>query len=165
MKVGFSPGRTSLCTLHFDGGSRGVQPPEMQRIDMAFRPGPLPVSQELPERQPCPTPTPPPQSPQFHERKPVTANSIQFVSRNKALLRFAHRSQNKNKRVTTGWTKRHRQQKRRPRAALFVKTNFRTKAYNVDSISKPQASSRASGIYFEFLFLRAHSRSRVDRIY
>ncbi len=39
------------------------------------------------------------------------------------------------------------------------------KVYNVDSISKPQASRRASGIYFEFLFRRAHSRSRVDRMY
>jgi hypothetical protein len=39
------------------------------------------------------------------------------------------------------------------------------KAYNVDSISKPQASSRASGIYFEFLFRLAHSRKRVDRMY
>jgi len=37
--------------------------------------------------------------------------------------------------------------------------------YNVDSISNPQASSSASGIYFEFLFLRAHSRSLVDRMY
>src|ERR1017187_6177198 len=38
-------------------------------------------------------------------------------------------------------------------------------AYNVDSISKPQASSSASGMYFEFLLRRAHSRKRVDRIY
>lgn len=37
--------------------------------------------------------------------------------------------------------------------------------YRVDSISKPQASKRGSGIYFEFLFLRAHSRSRVERTY
>jgi hypothetical protein len=37
--------------------------------------------------------------------------------------------------------------------------------YNVDSISKPQASRRASGMYFEFLFRRAHSRSRVERMY
>src|SRR3954465_15112961 len=37
--------------------------------------------------------------------------------------------------------------------------------YNVDSISNPQASRRASGMYLEFLFRRAHSRSRVDRIY
>src|SRR5277367_3221050 len=37
--------------------------------------------------------------------------------------------------------------------------------YNVDSISKPQASNRGSGIYFEFLFRRAHSRRRVERKY
>ena len=37
--------------------------------------------------------------------------------------------------------------------------------YNVDSISKPQASRSASGMYFEFLFRRAHSRRRVDRMY
>jgi hypothetical protein len=36
------------------------------------------------------------------------------------------------------------------------------KYYNVDSISKPQASSKASGIYLEFLLRRAHSRRRVD---
>src|SRR6267378_3312576 len=38
-------------------------------------------------------------------------------------------------------------------------------AYRVDSISKPQASSNGSGMYLEFLFRRAHSRSRVDRRY
>ncbi len=38
-------------------------------------------------------------------------------------------------------------------------------AYRVDSISNPQASSSASGMYFEFLFLRAHSRRRVERMY
>src|SRR5208282_4531033 len=37
--------------------------------------------------------------------------------------------------------------------------------YNVDSISKPQASSSASGMYLEFLFRRAHSRNRVERMY
>src|SRR4029077_2174364 len=37
--------------------------------------------------------------------------------------------------------------------------------YRVDSISKPQDSSRGSGMYFEFLFRRAHSRSRVERRY
>src|SRR5216684_7250701 len=37
--------------------------------------------------------------------------------------------------------------------------------YSVDSISKPQASSRGSGMYLEFLFRRAHSRSRVERMY
>jgi hypothetical protein len=37
--------------------------------------------------------------------------------------------------------------------------------YSVDSISKPQASSKGSGIYFEFLLRRAHSLSRVDRRY
>src|SRR6202140_1896592 len=37
--------------------------------------------------------------------------------------------------------------------------------YRVDSISKPQASSNGSGMYLEFLFRRAHSRSRVDRKY
>src|SRR5215468_12670031 len=37
--------------------------------------------------------------------------------------------------------------------------------YRVDSISKPHASSRGSGMYLEFLFRRAHSRKRVDRKY
>src|SRR6516165_30919 len=37
--------------------------------------------------------------------------------------------------------------------------------YSVDSISKPQASRRSSGMYFEFLLRRAHSRRRVDRRY
>src|SRR5229473_3711721 len=37
--------------------------------------------------------------------------------------------------------------------------------YRVDSISKPQASSKGSGMYLEFLFRRAHSRRRVDRKY
>src|SRR6185437_15283881 len=37
--------------------------------------------------------------------------------------------------------------------------------YSVDSISNPQASRSASGMYFEFLFRRAHSRRRVDRTY
>src|ERR1700693_3435966 len=38
-------------------------------------------------------------------------------------------------------------------------------SYSVDSISKPQASRRGSGMYFEFLLRRAHSRRRVDRRY
>src|ERR1700730_5283892 len=38
-------------------------------------------------------------------------------------------------------------------------------SYRVDSISKPQASSKGSGMYLEFLFRRAHSRSRVERRY
>lgn len=38
-------------------------------------------------------------------------------------------------------------------------------AYKVDSISNPQASSRDSGMYLEFLFLRAHSRNLVERMY
>src|ERR1700727_2487890 len=37
--------------------------------------------------------------------------------------------------------------------------------YRVDSISKPHASRRGSGIYFEFLLRRAHSRRRVERRY
>src|SRR5579863_1450797 len=37
--------------------------------------------------------------------------------------------------------------------------------YSVDSISKPQASRRGSGMYLEFLLRRAHSRRRVDRKY
>src|ERR1017187_6889311 len=37
--------------------------------------------------------------------------------------------------------------------------------YRVDSISKPQASSKGSGMYLEFLFRRAHSLSRVERKY
>jgi len=46
-----------------------------------------------------------------------------------------------------------------------MRINFSKWTYNVDSISKPQASRSASGMYFEFLFLRAHSRNRVDRMY
>src|SRR6202158_822240 len=37
--------------------------------------------------------------------------------------------------------------------------------YRVDSISKPQASSKGSGMYLEFLFRRAHSRNCVERKY
>src|ERR1700680_859972 len=37
--------------------------------------------------------------------------------------------------------------------------------YSVDSISKPQALRRGSGMYFEFLLRRAHSRKRVERRY
>src|SRR5579872_4305843 len=37
--------------------------------------------------------------------------------------------------------------------------------YSVDSISNPHASSSGSGMYFEFLFRRAHSRRRVERRY
>src|SRR5271168_426658 len=44
-------------------------------------------------------------------------------------------------------------------------TKLQPDGYRVDSISKPQASSSASGMYFEFLFRRAHSRSLVDRMY
>src|SRR6202034_3506863 len=44
-------------------------------------------------------------------------------------------------------------------------TKETSRNYSVDSISKPQASNSASGMYFEFLFRRAHSRSLVDRMY
>jgi hypothetical protein len=54
------------------------------------------------------------------------------------------------------------QEKRAAAAALLTLTPT---LYKVDSISKPQASSRGSGMYFEFLFRRAHSRSRVERRY
>src|ERR1700739_2971615 len=48
----------------------------------------------------------------------------------------------------------------------FVTTLFTVwTVYSVDSISNPQASKRGSGIYFEFLLRRAHSRKRVDRRY
>src|SRR5580692_5915306 len=47
------------------------------------------------------------------------------------------------------------------RSGLFT---FRW-GYSVDSISKPQASRRGSGMYLEFLLRRAHSRRRVDRRY
>jgi hypothetical protein len=39
------------------------------------------------------------------------------------------------------------------------------RVYSVDSISKPQASRRGSGMYLEFLLRRAHSRRRVERRY
>src|SRR5258708_36051249 len=48
----------------------------------------------------------------------------------------------------------------RPSTISFTLAN-----YNVDSISKPQASSKGSGMYFEFLLRRAHSRRRVERKY
>src|SRR5271166_1491925 len=38
-------------------------------------------------------------------------------------------------------------------------------SYKVDSISNPQASNRGSGMYLEFLFFRAHSRKRMERMY
>ena len=50
-----------------------------------------------------------------------------------------------------------------PEGSAFVKRT--KKAYNVDSISNPHASKSASGMYLEFLFRRAHSRNRVDRMY
>ena len=50
------------------------------------------------------------------------------------------------------------------RRRRFSRTK-RKKAYNADSISKPQASRSASGMYLEFLLRRAHSRRRVERIY
>src|SRR5581483_2278988 len=50
------------------------------------------------------------------------------------------------------------------RAAMWRPSHFKT-SYRVDSISKPHASSNCSGMYFEFLFLRAHSRRRVERKY
>src|ERR1700738_2652721 len=40
-----------------------------------------------------------------------------------------------------------------------------TSTYSVDSISNPQASNSASGMYFEFLFRSAPSRRRGDRTY
>ena len=54
-------------------------------------------------------------------------------------------------------------QKQKPpgRAARLTKVS----TYRVDSISKPQASSKGSGMYLEFLLRRAHSRSRVERRY
>src|SRR5260370_8869418 len=52
--------------------------------------------------------------------------------------------------------------KRRPHRRRLT---YHFEIYSVDSISKPQASSSASGIYFEFLFRRAHSRSLVERMY
>src|SRR5207253_2990908 len=50
-------------------------------------------------------------------------------------------------------------QKRTPPSQAASQLQF--EIYSVASISKPQASSSASGIYFEFLFRRAHSRSLV----
>src|SRR5580704_13359358 len=47
----------------------------------------------------------------------------------------------------------------------FVHYNSVPCDHKVDSISKPQASSKGSGMYLEFLLRRAHSRSRVDRKY
>src|SRR5271157_5379137 len=58
-----------------------------------------------------------------------------------------------------------RQQKRPGHAGALLGENQGKTAYNVDSISNPQASNSASGIYLEFLLRRAHSRKRVDRMY
>src|SRR5438067_7358472 len=49
-----------------------------------------------------------------------------------------------------------------PEGGAFI---YRNRNYRVDSISKPHASSSASGMYFEFLFRLAHSRRRVERTY
>src|SRR3954469_14880512 len=49
---------------------------------------------------------------------------------------------------------------RRSRRPLSLQTD-----YSVDSISNPQASSKGSGMYLEFLLRRAHSRRRVERWY
>src|ERR1700704_3163792 len=46
-----------------------------------------------------------------------------------------------------------------------LKIALEPRPYSVDSISKPQASRSGSGMYFEFLLRRAHSRRRVDRRY
>lgn len=64
----------------------------------------------------------------------------------------------------TAYSYPQKQQKRCPTGSAF-EVNVKNLAYNVDSISNPQASRSASGIYLEFLFRRAHSRRRVDRMY
>lgn len=51
------------------------------------------------------------------------------------------------------------------KSALLPWTFMKTCFYSVDSISNPHASSKGSGMYFEFLLRRAHSRSRVDLRY
>src|SRR5258708_722141 len=53
-------------------------------------------------------------------------------------------------------------QKRRPPKMAACELFW---SYSVDSISKPQASRSGSGMYLEFLFRRAHSRKRVERMY
>ena len=58
-----------------------------------------------------------------------------------------------------GWFTTNRNAARRRRFCLSW-----LKSYSVDSISKPQASSKAFGIYLEFLLRLAHSRRRVDRM-
>lgn len=57
----------------------------------------------------------------------------------------------------------YHESKRPPFGGLILV--FRGLFYRVDSISKPHASSRGSGMYFEFLLRRAHSRNRVERMY
>src|ERR1035437_137803 len=52
-----------------------------------------------------------------------------------------------------------------PEGGASLETRKNDLAYRADSISKPQASRRASGMYLEFLLRRAHSRRRVDRMY
>lgn len=56
----------------------------------------------------------------------------------------------------------HQKQKAAGQAAFHLNP---TSSYRVDSISNPQASSRGSGMYLEFLLRRAHSRKRVERKY
>lgn len=59
--------------------------------------------------------------------------------------------------------------KRRPLREFIAErpsnSKIHTLGYSVDSISNPQASNSGSGMYFEFLLRRAHSRNRVERRY
>ena len=57
------------------------------------------------------------------------------------------------------------QQLKMEKAAVNGGLGARELHYSVDSISNPQASRRGSGMNFEFLFRRAHSRRRVERMY
>jgi hypothetical protein len=88
--------------------------------------------------------------------------SITFITRTKAL-----RAQRRTSLVLREANVPHStvadggNKKGRPQAT----PGFKGRVYSVDSISKPQASSNGSGIYFEFLFFRAHSRNRVERMY
>jgi hypothetical protein len=63
------------------------------------------------------------------------------------------------------WGKINAQTAKAPLKAALLGLLAALNCYNVDSISNPQASRRASGMYLEFLLRRAHSRRRVDRIY
>src|SRR5882757_9953638 len=98
----------------------------------------------------------------FTFERPGTSNAAKspVLSTAKLLRNMGH--------LGTGSKKPKNKNKGPPLPATLILNVLPTtcnRTYSVDSISKPQASSRGSGMYFEFLLRRAHSRRRVDRRY